>query len=85
MNKKTIITALLALVAMAVQAKIYKTIKSPEAMACLNVRGEFTAREVMFTDTATTVHFTMVYQKGQNFRFASDSYLTIVAGTGTWV
>ena len=75
MNKQTIITILLALVAMAGQAKTYKTIKAPEAMVCLNVWGEFKARKVIMTDTATTVHFTMLYQKGQNFRFASDSYL----------
>ncbi|MBR5687770.1 MAG: hypothetical protein IKX36_07410 [Prevotella sp.] len=75
MNKQTIITTLLALVAMAGQAKTYKTIKAPEAMACLNVWGELKAREVIMRDTATTVHFTMQKEKGQSFRFASDSYL----------
>ena len=76
MNKKAIITALLALVAMAGQAKTYKTIKAPEAMACVNVRnGELKAREVIMTDTATTVHFTMEYPKGQSFQFVSSSYL----------
>ena len=59
MNKKTIITALLALVALTGQAKIFKTIKLPEAMACLNVWGELKAREVIMRDTATTVHFTI--------------------------
>ena len=33
MNKKSIITILFALVAMAGQAKTFKTIKNPEAMA----------------------------------------------------
>ena len=75
MNKKTIIITLLALVAMAVQAKIYKTIKSPEAMACLNVWGEFKARKVIMCDTATTVHFTIEYPQGNSFRFDKDSYL----------
>lgn len=75
MNKKTIITALLSLVAMTGLAKTYKTIKLPEAMACLNVWGELKAREVIMRDTATTVHFTMQKEKGQSFRFASDSYL----------
>ncbi len=75
MKKSIIITALLALVALTGQAKIFKTIKSPEAMACLNVWGEFKAREVIMRDTATTVHFTMQKEKGQSFRFASDSYL----------
>jgi hypothetical protein len=37
MYKKTIITALLALIAMAGQARTYKTIKTPVAMACMNV------------------------------------------------
>ena len=76
MNKQTIITALLALVALAGQAKTYKTIKNPVAMACVNVRnGELKAREVIMTDTATTVHFTMEYQAGQSFRFVKESYL----------
>lgn len=75
-NKQTIVTILLALVVMAVQAKTYKTIKAPEAMACVNVHlGELKAREVVMTDTATTVHFTMEYQPGQSFRFVSSSYL----------
>ncbi len=73
---KPITTVLLAFVTMTGQAKIYKTIKEPEAMACVNVyRGELKAREVIMTDTATTVHFTMEYEKGKNFRFVSTSYL----------
>ena len=76
MNKKTIITILLALVTMAGQAKTFKTIKNPETMACVNVNpGELKAREIIFRDTATTVHFTMEKEKGQSFRFASTSYL----------
>ena len=76
MNKKTIITILLALVATMGQAKTYKTIKTPVAMACVNVsNGELKAREVIMRDTATTVHFTMEYEKGEHFRFAKDSYL----------
>ena len=75
MNKQTIITALLALVTMTGWAKTDKNIKAPEAMACLNVWGEFKAREVIMRDTATTVHFTIKKEKGQTFRFASESYL----------
>ena len=76
MNKKTIITILLAIVAMAGQAKTFKTIKNPETMACVNVNpGELKAREIIFRDTATTVHFTMEKEKGQSFRFAKESYL----------
>ena len=75
MKRSIIIITLLALVAMMGQAKIYKTIKSPEAMVCLNVWGELKAREVIMRDTATSVHFTMQKEKGQSFRFASDSYL----------
>jgi len=76
MNKKTIITYLLALVAMTGQAKTFKTIKNPETMACVNVNpGELKAREIIFRDTATTVHFTMEKEKGQSFRFAKESYL----------
>ena len=73
---KPITTILLAFVTMTGQAKIYKTIKEPEAMACVNVyNGELKAREVIMTDTATTVRFTMEYEKGKNFRFVSTSYL----------
>ena len=76
MKKSTFIITLLALVAMTGQAKVYKVIKSPESMACINVWGELKARKVILTDTATTVHFTIKYeQEGQSFRFASDSYL----------
>ena len=76
MNKTSIITTLLALVALVGLAKTYKTIKTPVAMACVNVsNGELKAREVVMRDTATTVHFTMEYEKGEHFRFAKDSYL----------
>lgn len=76
MNKQTLLIALLALVCSAGQAKVYKKIKTPEAMTCVNViGGELKAREVIMTDTATTVHFTMVYGIGEIFRFASESYL----------
>ena len=74
--KQIIITIQFALVAMAGQAKTFKTIKNPVAMACVNVsNGELKAREVIFRDTATTVHFTMEYSKGQSFQFVSSSYL----------
>ena len=76
MNKKAIITILLALVAMAGQAKTFKTIKNPVAMACVNMsNGELKAHEIIMRDTATTVHFTMEYSKGQSFQFVSSSYL----------
>ena len=76
MNKKTLITILLALVSVVGQAKTFKTIKNPETMACVNVNpGELKAREIIFRDTATTVHFTMEKEKGQSFRFAKESYL----------
>ena len=76
MKKSTIITILLALVSVVGQAKTFKTIKNPETMACVNVNpGELKAREIIFRDTATTVHFTMEKEKGQTFRFASTSYL----------
>ena len=59
-----------------VQAKTYKTIKAPEWMACVNVRGDgLKACEVVFRDTATTVHFSMEYPKGQYYRFVKGSYL----------
>ena len=76
MNKEIIITILLALVTMTGQTKTFKTIKNPETMACVNVNpGELKAREIIFRDTATTVHFTMEKEKGQSFRFAKESYL----------
>ena len=75
-KKSTIITILLALVAIGGQAKTYKTIKAPEWMACVNVRGDgLKACEVVFRDTATTVHFSMEYPKGQYYRFVKESYL----------
>ena len=74
--KQTIMTTLLVLVALVGQAKTFKTIKAPEAMACVNVfRGEIRAREVIMRDTATTVHFTIEYPQGNTFRFDKGSYL----------
>jgi len=75
MNKKTIITILLALVALAGQAKTFKTIKNPVAMVHNIYGGELKAREVIFRDTATTVHFTIDYPKGQWFSINSTSFL----------
>ena len=81
MKKSTIITILLALIALTVQAKTYKTIVNPEAIACMKVRnGDLKALEVNFRDTATTVHFRMEYPKGQLFRFVKESYLLDEAG-----
>ena len=74
--KKLLPTLLLAFVCLTGLAKTVKTIKSPEAMACANVfQGELIAREVTLTDTATSVHFTIQYPKGQYFRFVKESYL----------
>ena len=74
--KKLLSAILLAFVAMTMQAKTFKTIKAPKAMACVNVsNGELRARDVIFRDTATTIHFTMTYPKGQMFRFDKGSYL----------
>ena len=75
MNKQTIITILLAIVALAGQAKTFKTIKNPVAMAHNIYGGELKAREVIFRDTATTVHFTIDYPKGQWFSINSTSFL----------
>ncbi len=76
MNKKTIITLLFVLVAVAGLGKTFKTIKTPDMMACVNVnRGELKAREVVMRDTVTTIHFTMEYEKGRNFRFSKGCYL----------
>lgn len=67
---------LFALIAMTGQAMTYKSIKNPEAMACLNVeQGELYVREIIMSDTATTLHFTIEYPKGQYFRFNKKSYL----------
>ena len=50
--------------------------KAPEAMACVNMfYGKLEAREVIFSDTATTVHFTIRYKQGQTFSFAKESHL----------
>ena len=68
-------TFLLALMTLTGQAKTYKTIQAPESMACVNMNGELKAREVIMRDTATTVHFTIEYPKGETFRFDKGSYL----------
>jgi thiol-disulfide isomerase/thioredoxin len=73
--KKLLSAFLLALICLTGQAKTYKTIQAPESMACVNMNGELKAHQVIMRDTATTVHFTMVYPKGQKFRYAHDSYL----------
>lgn len=83
MNKKTIITALLALLCVTGLAKVNKTsintsrsIKSPEAMVNADVIiGELKINEIIMTDTATSLRFTMVYPQGETFRFVSNSYL----------
>ena len=75
-TNKLLSAILLALVVLTVQAKTYKTIKAPKAMASVNVStGELRAREVIFRDTATTIHFTIEYPKGELFRFDKGSYL----------
>ena len=79
--KKFSITLLLALCVAAGQAKVYKTIKTPKAMASNIYRGELKAREVILADTATTIHFTMEYPQGQNFRFVNSCYLMDEDGT----
>ena len=76
MRFKSILTILLAFVAMTGLAKTSSTIESPIAMACVNViNGELKARKIIMSDTATTVHFTMEYEKGNHFRFVKESYL----------
>ncbi|MDE7166893.1 MAG: thioredoxin family protein [Bacteroidaceae bacterium] len=77
MSKQSVVSALIGLFAMSAQAKTYKTINSPKAMAFVNVGqgAELKVREVVMADTATTVCFTMEYPKGQSFRFAPTSYL----------
>ena len=53
-NKKTIIAMMLALVGMAGQAKVYKSIKTPEVMVQADVlMGELKIDEVMMTDTVS--------------------------------
>ena len=77
MNNKTILAALLSLIAVTGQAKTYRTIKEPVSMACLNVwQGNLSAREVIMRDTATIIRFTLDFPKGRKYRIAKDSYLT---------
>ena len=72
--KKTIITALLAAICICGQAKTYRSIKSPEVMACANVNpGKLAIQEVVMTDTATTIHFTLEYPQDHSFRFVKES------------
>ena len=76
MKKKTIIIVLLALAALTGQAKVLKTMKTPQAVTCVNFsQGGLKANEVVMTDTATTVRFTLTYQKGKSFRLAKTCYL----------
>ena len=65
---KKLFLTMIACLALTAQAKVIKRIKSPEALLCLNIyRGELKANEVIMTDTATTVKFTMTYHKGESF------------------
>lgn len=74
--KKLLSTLILALIVVGMEAKTYKTIKNAETIASVNLdEGELKVREVVMRDTATTVHFTMDYQKGSYFRFTKESYL----------
>ena len=74
--KKLFPTIVLVIVALTGQAKVLKTIKSPEVMACANVNpGKLAIQEVVMTDTATTIHFTMEYPQDHSFRFVKESYL----------
>ena len=76
MKKKSIITMMLVLIALVGQAKVYKTIKAPETMVSADVIiGELKIDEVIMTDTATSLRFTMVYPQGETFRFVRNSYL----------
>lgn len=70
-NMKKLILTMIACLAMTAQAKIIKRIKSPEALLCLNVYGgELKANEVVMTDTATTIRFSLTYHKGNYFCIA---------------
>ena len=74
--RKLLSTLILALIVVCVEAKTYKTIKNAETIASVNLNyGALKVREVVMRDTATTVHFTMDYQKGSYFRFTKESYL----------
>ena len=65
---KKLIFTMIACLTLTAQAKVIKRIKSPEALLCLDVHlGELKANEVIMTDTATTVKFTMEYRKGELF------------------
>ena len=68
---KKLIFTMIACLAMTAQAKIIKRIKSPESLLCLNVyRGELKANEVVMTDTATTIKFSLKFPKGDYFCIA---------------
>lgn len=68
---KKLIFTMIACLAMTAQAKIIKRIKSPEALLCLNVyQGELKANEVVMSDTATTVKFSLTYPKDNHFCIA---------------
>lgn len=73
--KKQLLT-LIACLAMTAQAKVIKHIKSPEPLLCLNAhRGEYKINEVMMTDTATTIKFSLTYPNGEWFRVTQRAYL----------
>ena len=74
--RQAILTAMFAIVTLTGWTRTIKTISEPEAMACVNVSpGDLTAREVIMTDTATTVRFMMQCPTEQGFRLVRDSYL----------
>ncbi|MBO4663100.1 MAG: thioredoxin family protein [Bacteroidaceae bacterium] len=68
---KKLIFTMIACLALTAQAKVIKRIKSPESLLCLNVyRGELKANEVVMTDTATTIKFSLTFPKGDYFCIA---------------
>lgn len=72
---------LLAAVAGEAKVKVWRTVKEPVAMACVNVyEGELKVREFVMSDTATTVRLTMTYAPGRAFRMVRSSYLADEGG-----
>ena len=73
---KKIFCLLFACVALTAQAKVIKRIKSPESMLCLGFHyGGLKPNEVIMTDTATTIKFTMTYRVGEWFSILPCAYL----------
>ena len=72
--KSTIITILLALLSVGIEAKVYKTIKNPVAMAHNIHGGELKAREVILQGYGDDRSFHLRLSQGTEFQHQQHQF-----------